>query len=99
MKLVNNALFAAQVGLVTEAIGLARQLGIDEQTLLDTLPHASASCRALASVAAQGSISSFNSKVGEFLSKDVAAVRMVADQLGADLGALDTAIEVAAEAW
>ncbi|MBV8966007.1 MAG: NAD(P)-dependent oxidoreductase, partial [Mycobacteriaceae bacterium] len=45
VKLVNNALFAAQIGLVAESIRLGRRLGINEATLLQALPHASGTSR------------------------------------------------------
>ena len=93
VKLVNNALFAAQLGLITEAIHLATELGLDEATVLAALQHASGASRAAASVAAKGSVAAFSASVGEFIRKDIAAVRMLAADLGAPMGALDTAID------
>ncbi|MGW6124175.1 NAD(P)-dependent oxidoreductase [Nocardia sp. NPDC055165] len=93
VKLVNNALFAAQLGLITEAVQLAAELGVDEATLLSALQQASAASRAAASVAAKGSVAAFHAAVGEFLRKDVATVRTLAAELGATMGALDTAID------
>ncbi|MDO3646919.1 NAD(P)-dependent oxidoreductase [Nocardia mangyaensis] len=92
VKLVNNALFAAQLGLITEAVRLATRLGIDEATLLSALQHASGASRAAATVAAKGSVTAFNASVGEFIRKDVAAVRALAAELGATMGTLDSAI-------
>jgi hypothetical protein len=46
VKLVNNALFAANIGLITAAVGLGNRLGIDERTLLSALQHGSSSSRA-----------------------------------------------------
>lgn len=97
VKLVNNALFAAQIGLVTECVRLAGRLGLDEATLLSALTHASASGRALTSVATKGSVAAFSASVGEFLRKDVAAVRDLAAELGADMSALDNAINASAD--
>ena len=34
VKLINNTLFAAQIGIVAEAVRLAGRLGVDEATLL-----------------------------------------------------------------
>ncbi|MGW0637977.1 NAD(P)-dependent oxidoreductase [Nocardia salmonicida] len=93
VKLVNNALFAAQLGLITEAVHLATELGLDEATVLSALQHASGASRAAASVAAKGSVAAFSASVGEFIRKDVAVVRMLAADLGAPMGALDTAID------
>ena len=88
VKLINNALFAAQIGLLTSAVRLGDQLGVDEAVLLGTLPRASAASRALSGAVARGSVASFAAAVGEFLSKDLRVVRAVAAETGADLGAL-----------
>lgn len=95
VKLVNNALFAAQIGLVTEAVRLAGQLGLAESEVLAALPHASSSSRAVIGVAAKGSVAAFSESVGDFLRKDVAVARDLAGRLGSDLGLLDPAIRAA----
>ncbi len=95
VKLVNNALFAAQIGLLSGAVELGARLGVPESTLLGALPHGSASSRVLDIVAAGGSVDSFIQAVGEFVGKDVAAVRSLAAELGSDLGVLDDAIDAA----
>jgi 3-hydroxyisobutyrate dehydrogenase-like beta-hydroxyacid dehydrogenase len=92
VKLVNNALFAANIGLVAAAVGLGDRLGIDERTLLSALQHGSSSSRALAGVAARGSAAGFATAIAEFLGKDVAVVRTVAAEFGTDLGVLSDAI-------
>ncbi|MEU4311496.1 NAD(P)-dependent oxidoreductase [Nocardia sp. NPDC024068] len=97
VKLVNNSLFAAQIGLVTEAVRLAGQLGLAESEILAALPHASSSSRAVLSVAAKGSVAAFSESVGDFLRKDVAVARELAARLGSDLGLLDPAIRAAVE--
>jgi len=88
VKLVNNALFAAQIGLLADAVRLAALLGVDEAVLLGALPHGSAASRALAGAVARGSVAMFTEDVADFLSKDVDVVRKVAAELGADLGSL-----------
>ncbi|WP_174184162.1 NAD(P)-dependent oxidoreductase [Nocardia barduliensis] len=93
VKLVNNALFAAQIGLVADAIRLGGQLGVHEATLLAALPHASSSGRAVASVAGKGAVEDFRASVGQFLRKDVAVARALVTELGGDLGILDAAID------
>ena len=93
IKLINNALFAAQIELVSAAVELGEQLGVPESTLLAALPHASSGSRALDSISRAGSIASFRAVVGEFLSKDIAAVRAAAAELGTGLGVLDTIID------
>ena len=95
VKLVNNALFAAQIGLLADSVRLARQLGVDESVLLGALPHGSAASRALAGAVARGSVAMFTEAVGDFLRKDVDVARKVAAELGADLATLGDAINAA----
>ncbi|HMS77743.1 NAD(P)-dependent oxidoreductase [Gordonia sp. (in: high G+C Gram-positive bacteria)] len=92
VKLVNNALFTAQIGAVRAAVELGAALGVQEQALLSALPHASSDSRALAGAARRGSVGAFVDSVAEFVGKDVATVRAVAGELGADLGPLDPLI-------
>jgi 2-hydroxy-3-oxopropionate reductase len=94
VKLVNNALFAAHIGLLSASVNLAERLGVPEPTLLSALPHGSAASRVLDLVAAGGSVASFTQTAGEFVGKDLAVVRGVAAELGSDLGVLENAIEV-----
>ncbi|WP_308286999.1 NAD(P)-dependent oxidoreductase [Actinomadura parmotrematis] len=92
VKLVNNALFAAHIGLLAEAVRLGTRLGVDERTLLGALPHGSGASRALAGAAARGSVEAFTTSVGGFLGKDIAVVRRAVAELGGDLGALGDAL-------
>jgi 3-hydroxyisobutyrate dehydrogenase-like beta-hydroxyacid dehydrogenase len=94
VKLVNNALFAAHIGLLASAVELGARLGVPESTLLAALPHGSAASRVLDIVAAGGSVTSFVEAAGEFVAKDVAVARSIAAELGGDLGALDDVIDV-----
>lgn len=98
VKLVNNTVFAAQIGLLSHAVRLGRQLGVDETVLLDALTHGSAASRALSGVVRRGSVAEFSRATGEFLGKDLDVVRAVADELGADLGALTAALDAPLEA-
>ncbi|MFJ8492419.1 NAD(P)-dependent oxidoreductase [Streptomyces sp. NPDC094038] len=93
VKLVNNTVFAAQIGLLAHAARLGRQLGLDERLLLDALTHGSASSRALAGVVRHGSVAEFASSTAEFLGKDLDVVHTVAGELGAELGALAPALD------
>jgi 2-hydroxy-3-oxopropionate reductase len=95
VKLVNNALFAAHIGLLSGAVELGARLGVPESTLLNALPHGSASSRVLDIVAAGGSVASFIDTAGEFVGKDVGVVRSIAVELGSDLGVLGDAIGAA----
>ncbi len=94
VKLVNNTLFAGHIGLLAESIRLGERLGVSESTLLAALTRGSAASRVLDIVAAGGSVASFIELAGEFVSKDVAVVRSIAEDLGNDLGVLDDAINV-----
>ena len=89
VKLLNNVLFAAQIGLVAETVRLGGQLGIVESTLLEALTHGSASSSALAKIAAAGSAATFIAAVGDFIGKDVAVVRDTFAELDSDMGRLD----------
>jgi len=94
VKLVNNALFAAHIGLLAGAVELGARLGVPESALLSALPHGSAASRVLDIVAARGCVSSFIDTAGEFVGKDIAVVRGVAADLGSDLGVLDGVIDI-----
>jgi 2-hydroxy-3-oxopropionate reductase len=95
VKLVNNALFAAHIGLLSGAVELGAQLGVPESTLLTALRHGSAASRVLDIVAAGGSVASFVDTAGEFVGKDIAVVRSIAAELGSDLGVLDDVVGAA----
>jgi 3-hydroxyisobutyrate dehydrogenase-like beta-hydroxyacid dehydrogenase len=45
VKLINNALFAAHIGLLANSVELAARLGVEESALLTALPHGSAASR------------------------------------------------------
>jgi 3-hydroxyisobutyrate dehydrogenase-like beta-hydroxyacid dehydrogenase len=92
VKLVNNTLFAGQIGLLHEAVRLGERLGIDERRLLDAISHGSAASTVASIVGARGSVDAFINMVGEFVGKDVAVVRKTAAELGSDLGLLDNVI-------
>jgi 2-hydroxy-3-oxopropionate reductase len=93
VKLVNNALFAAQIGLLSGSIELGARLGVSESTLLNALPQGSAASRVLDIVARGGSVASFIDTAGGFVSKDVGVARSIAAEMGGDLGVLDNAID------
>ena len=89
VKLVNNTLFASQIGLLVEAVKLAKSLGVPEAALLAALPHGSGASRALGGVVTRGSVEKFIETAGSFVGKDVDVVRKISAELGADLGVLD----------
>jgi 3-hydroxyisobutyrate dehydrogenase-like beta-hydroxyacid dehydrogenase len=61
VKLVNNAVFAANIGLLAEAVRLGSRLGVAEDVLLTALTHGSATSRALTAAAGRGSVAAFGS--------------------------------------
>lgn len=93
VKLLNNALFAAQIGLLSGAAQVATRLGLSESTLLAALQQGSAASRVLDLAARGGSVASFIQMTGEFVGKDVTVARDVAADLGSDLGVLETVID------
>jgi 3-hydroxyisobutyrate dehydrogenase-like beta-hydroxyacid dehydrogenase len=92
VKLVNNALFVAQVGLVIDSVRLAASLGIDERTLLAALQHGSGSSRALGVVAASPTTDAVAERLGALMLKDVTTVRQTAKSARADLGLIGTVL-------
>ncbi|KUI01715.1 NAD(P)-dependent oxidoreductase [Mycobacterium sp. IS-3022] len=92
VKLINNALFAAQIGLLAESVTLGASLGVDEAELLASISHGSGASRVGEFISARGSVSGFVADVGEFIGKDVDVVRKTAAELGRDLGLLDDVI-------
>ena len=97
VKLINNALFGAHIGLLAHAVRLGERFGTGEADLLEALTHASSASRALSGVVPRGSVAAFAEAVGGFLGKDVAVVHEVAAELGGDLGALAPALDALAE--
>lgn len=93
VKLINNVAFAAQLGLIAEAVRFAGDLGVEESAVLTALGHGSGGSRALGFVANAGSIAGFVDGVGEFIGKDVAVARRTASELGASLGTLDAVVD------
>lgn len=93
VKLVNNALFTAHIGLAADALGLGAELGVPADVLLAALPHASGSSRAVQMIAASGSLQQSAASAGRFVAKDVRVVQEVAQRLGADLGVLGQVLE------
>jgi 3-hydroxyisobutyrate dehydrogenase-like beta-hydroxyacid dehydrogenase len=98
VKLINNTLFAAQIGMLREAVQLGTRLGVDERRLLDAIGHGSAASRVASIVGACGSVDAFIDMVCEFVGKDFAVVRKTAAELGSDLGILDDVISAGFEA-
>jgi 3-hydroxyisobutyrate dehydrogenase len=93
VKLTNNALFAAQIGLLREAVALGDRLGVSEDKLLEAITHGSGASKVAGFVAAGGSVDMFVDRTREFIGKDVEVVRKTAAELGEALGLLDDVID------
>lgn len=89
VKLINNALFAAQIGLAAEAVQLGSQLGIVEPALLKALTYGSGVSNALDKIASAGSVATFVAAVSDFIGKDLAVIRTTMAELDMDLGVMD----------
>ena len=96
VKLVNNALFVAQVGLAIDAVRLAGALDIDEGSILAALQHGSGSSRGLEVLAGVGSVDAVAPHLGDLMRKDVDTVREVARSAGVELGLLGSVLSSAA---
>jgi 3-hydroxyisobutyrate dehydrogenase-like beta-hydroxyacid dehydrogenase len=95
VKLVNNALFVAQVGLAVEAVRVAAGVGLREADVLAALQHGSGASRALSAVAWIGA-DNVAPRLSEFMIKDVDAVRAIAQRAQVDLGLLGDVLDSAA---
>ncbi|MFD4351318.1 NAD(P)-dependent oxidoreductase [Nocardia sp. NPDC058518] len=92
VKLVNNALFAANAQLVAVAAEVGRKLGIEEGQLLQALSVASGNSYAADSIRRTGGLAKFEKRAAPFLRKDVAACVSATAELGIDLGGLGAVI-------
>lgn len=93
VKLLNNALFAANVQLVAEAERVANELGVDTATLARVVQHSSGASYVMGLLTAMDSIASLVEVAGHFLRKDIDVVTDVARGLGVDLGLLGDVAE------
>jgi 3-hydroxyisobutyrate dehydrogenase-like beta-hydroxyacid dehydrogenase len=89
IKLINNVLFAACTQLTLTALESAASLGIDEEHFLAALETASGGSAAARYIAASPlSAYEFAAQLPHFLSKDIAAARAVAEDIGLDIADL-----------
>jgi len=93
VKLVNNALFAANIQLVAQAEQIANQLGVETTTLAEVVQQSSGSSFVMGLVANMGSAKALVDTAGHYMRKDIDVVRQVADGLGVDLGVLGDALD------
>jgi len=93
VKLVNNALFAANVQLVAQAERVANQLGVDTSTLAAVVQRSSGASYVMGLIAYTGSTPALVEAAGHYLRKDIDVVRGVADELDVDLGILGQVLD------
>ena len=93
VKLVNTALFAANIQLVAQAEQIANGLGVDTSTLARVIQESSGASYVMGLVAAMGSIMTLVDAAGHYMRKDIDVVREVVDGLGVDLGILGTVLD------
>ena len=99
VKLVNNALFAANVALVSHAEQVLRAVGLEGASTMHALRHGSGDSSALGTIVKLGGSERLVELAGRFIAKDVATVKHVAEQQGIELGLLgDVADEMGASA-
>jgi 3-hydroxyisobutyrate dehydrogenase-like beta-hydroxyacid dehydrogenase len=92
IKLVNNAMFVAQVGLAVDAVRLGNALGFSEETLINALQAGSGASRAMGSVGWIGA-DAVGARLSEFMLKDIAAVRALAERDQAELGLIGAVLD------
>jgi 3-hydroxyisobutyrate dehydrogenase-like beta-hydroxyacid dehydrogenase len=93
VKLVNNALFAANMQLVAQAERVANELGVDTSTLATVVQRSSGASYVMGLVAFTASTPALAESAGHFLRKDIDVVRGVANELGVDLGILGQVLD------
>jgi 3-hydroxyisobutyrate dehydrogenase-like beta-hydroxyacid dehydrogenase len=93
VKLVNNALFAANIQLVAQAEQIANGLGVDTATLAGVIQESSGASYVMGLIAMMGSASTLVDVAGHYMRKDIDVVREVVDGLGVDLGILGTVLD------
>jgi 3-hydroxyisobutyrate dehydrogenase-like beta-hydroxyacid dehydrogenase len=91
MKLVNNALLAANLTMVREAERALSAVGLPLEKALEALTHCSGDSRALRIASQMGSSEKLLEQAGRFIEKDIATIRDVARARKVDLGLLGIA--------
>ena len=86
LKLINNAVFAANVQIALEIAKVARVAGVPLESVYDVLGASSGGTRALAYMADFPSPEAYGEQVVHYLVKDIATYEQVAAELGLDLG-------------
>lgn len=85
-KLVNNALFSANLGMTADAMRLGNELGLPDDVLIPALTAGSSARPSISILSHAGSVERLAATIGSFVGKDVRVALEIAGQLGADLG-------------
>lgn len=93
VKLVNNALFAANIQLVAQAEQIANDLGVDTPTLARVIQESSGASYVMGLIAMMGSTRTLVDAAGHYMRKDIDVVREVVAGLGVDLGILGAVLD------
>jgi 3-hydroxyisobutyrate dehydrogenase-like beta-hydroxyacid dehydrogenase len=93
VKLVNNALFAANIQLVAQAEQIANDLGVDTPTLARVIQESSGASYVMGLIAPMGSTRTLVDAAGHYMRKDIDVVREVVDGLGVDLGVIGEVLD------
>jgi len=88
VKLVNNALFAANAALVAQAEHILSQVGLTPVQALEAIEHGSGASRALGLVVRLGGTEALRSAAGPFIRKDLVTVMRAAVKGQVELGIL-----------
>jgi 3-hydroxyisobutyrate dehydrogenase-like beta-hydroxyacid dehydrogenase/ketosteroid isomerase-like protein len=93
VKLLNNALLAANLQLVAEVERILDELAIDPTLATEVIQSSSGASRAMGIAHSAGSAQALMAAAGRFLVKDVSEVVATAEALGLDLGQLESVIK------
>jgi 3-hydroxyisobutyrate dehydrogenase-like beta-hydroxyacid dehydrogenase len=93
VKLVNNALFAANIQLVAQAERIANKLGVDTPTFANVIQQSSGASYVMGLITFMGSTGQLVDAAGHYMRKDFDVVREVASGLGVDLGIIGDVVD------
>ena len=93
VKLLNNALLAANMQLAVQADALANDLGIETAKFAPVILASSGASYAMGVLSSIGSASKMIERAGHYLYKDAEVVQQVLGDLGIDLGIIGEVIE------
>lgn len=95
VKLLNNATFGANIGVLSVISGLARKLELDEAALLRAISHGSGNSMVAGRIAGGGSVRAFSQATAKFVDKDIQTASTLLAELGAGLDDLQPLYQAA----